>query len=254
LDEQEVSQRFQIEIRNDGSDACTLRLAVGRDVVASDASFPTYTLLGPSGIMPAAALTGAADPTASSAAIPITVPANGQVQVPYDVRLNIGWGIEAGTYVQELIYQLYPADSGNEIGTQRTRLSLQISPMARIRFAGAGSMDGPPLLDMGPLSSTTRTVSPPFAIRVFSTSPYHIEVSSPNGGALRRIGGSDLIPYSLSLSGRDMALNGGGASLDVGKHTGSTGHVHPVSITIEPDPTRHAGSYSDRVTVTVTAL
>jgi hypothetical protein len=254
LDGPEVTDRFQVEIRNDGSDVCTLRLVVERDVAASDASFPTYSLYGPNGAIPAELLARGAGAASSGAAITVTVPANGRMRIPYDVRLALGWGAKAGTYGQELVYSLYPVESQELIATQRTRLNLEVPAVARVRFSGASGVEGPARLEMGPLSATARTVSPPFAVRVLSTSAYRVELSSQNRGALRRIGGPELIPYRLSLGGQIMNLGSGGASIGVGNHTSATGDVHPVAIVIDPDPTRHAGNYSDNVTVSITTL
>lgn len=254
FDDQQIAERFQIEIRNSGSDLCTLRLSVGRDIAASDPNFPAYTLSSSSGAIPAAMLAGSEDSAGSPAGIAITVPANGRVLVPYDVRLSVGWGIEARTYEQELVYRLHPADSLDELATQRTRLSLTIPTAARIRFSGASASDGAPIVDMGPLSPVGRTRSPPFAIRILSTAPYRIEVASENRGRLRRVDGAELIPYRLSVSNQEVNLGGGGTLIRVPSHTGSTGNLHPVSIEIDPDPTRHAGNYSDRVTVTVSTF
>jgi hypothetical protein len=249
FDDQQIAQRIQVEVRNTGGDSCTLRLSAGRDIAASDPSFPTYTLSNQSGIIPIAALGGGED-----SGLTITIPEYGRALVPYDVSLDIGWGVEARTYEQELVFRLYPADSQEELAAQRTRLSLVVPSAARIRFSGASGIDGAPILDMGPLSPTRPTISPPFAIRVLSTAGYRVEMVSENGGKLRRIGGAELIPYRLSVSDQQVNLGGGGTLIQVPSHTGSTGNLHPVVIEIEPDPRRHAGNYSDRVTVTVSTF
>ena len=254
FDDQQIAERFQIEVRNAGSDLCTLRLSVGRDIASSDPNFPAYTLSSSSGAIPAPMLAGGEDAAGSPAGVTITVPPNGRVLVPYDVRLSVGWGIEARTYDQELIYRLHPTTGQEELATQRTRLSLTIPTAARIRFSGASASDGAPIVDMGPLSPVGRTRSPPFAIRVLSTAPYRIELASENRGRLRRTDGADLIPYRLSVNNQQVDLSGSGTLIRVPSHTGSTGNLHPVSIVIDPDPTRHAGNYTDRVTVTVSSF
>lgn len=252
MDSQQLTERFFITVRNDGDEACSLRLAVGRDVVNSDAQFPNYSLAGPNGNLILVAL-----PAASSnpnVSVPITVPANGQVAIPYDVRLTVGWGAQAGTYVEELGFLLLSPSSRSEIASQRTRLSLAIPAAARIRFAGASAAGGAARVEMGRLSPTSQTRSPPFAIRVLSTAGYRMELVSQNGGALVRDSGADRIAYQMSLGRRLLNLGGAGDAITVGRHTNSAGDVHPVSIVIEPDPARHAGNYADRVTVTVTTL
>jgi spore coat protein U-like protein len=254
FDDQQIAERFQVDIRNTGSDSCTLRLGVGHDIAGSDPSFPPYTLSSLSGAIPFATRRGGEDAASPAAGVTINVPANGRVLVPYDVRLDVGWGIEARTYESDLVFRLYPIDSQEELATQRTRLSLAIPTAARIRFSGASASDGAPTVDMGPISPIGRTVSPPFAIRVLSTAPYRVELVSENRGKLRRVDGADLIPYRLSVGDQDVDLSGGGSFIRVPRHTGSTGNVHPVVIEIAPDPTRHAGNYSDRVTVTVSTF
>lgn len=252
FDDQRLVERFYVRVQNTGSDACTLRLAVGRDIAASDRSFPDYTLTGPNGNIPIVALPAAAsNPNVS---VPLTVPAGGQVQVAYDVRLDVGWGSEAGTYGQELVYQLFRPDSRAEIADQRTSISLNVPTAARIRFAGTSGGREAARLEMGVLSPTTPTVSPPFAIRVLSTSGYQMQLESENAGALQRTNGPERIPYRMSVDNRPLNLAGGGGLISVARHTGRTGDVHPVSVVVDPDPARHAGQYSDRVTVTVTPI
>lgn len=254
LDEQQVSDRFFVEVRNSGADACTLRLAVGRDMAASRAGFPSFSLSGPTGMVPAAAIPATPTGTDPRTAIVIHVPAEGTVRVPYDVSFNVNWGMASGVYEQELVYQLYEGDNQEELANQRTRLNLNIPAVARVRFSGASGGDGPSQLAMGVLSSTSQTHSPPFAIRVQSTSSYRIELVSQNGGALLRTNGPDRIPYRLLLDGEALDLKGAGDSATENGHTNSTGVVHPVRVIIDPDPTRHAGTYSDRVTITITTL
>ena len=255
LDEPQVSDRFFVEVRNSGEDACTLRLAVGRDMAASRPGFPSFSLSGPTGMVPASALPASPTDTDPRTAIVIQVPANGSVRVPYDVSFNVNWGMASGDYEQELIYQLYEGEGGQEeLGSQRTRLSLNIPAVARVRFSGASGGDGPAQLAMGALSATSQTHSPPFAIRVLSTSAYRIELVSQNHGALLRTNGPDRIPYRLLLDGEVLDLRGAGDFATEGGHTSATGKVHPLRVVIDPDPTRHAGTYSDRVTITITTL
>lgn len=254
LDDPQVSKRFFVEVRNNGDEACQVRLAVGRDRAASARSFPPYTLSGPTGLAPAAMIPSVSRGSDDRTASPIHVPANSQVSIPYDVRFEVNWGMPSGDYDQELHFELYGSDGQQELASQRTRLRLNIPPVAKVRFSGASGADGAAQLEMGALSSTLKTQSPPFAIRVLSTSAYRIELSSQNRGALLRTNGPDLIPYDLLLDGERMQLKGGGDSATVNGPTHGTGTVHPVRVIIDPDPTRHAGTYSDRITVTITTI
>ena len=252
FEDQRLVERFNIRVRNDGSEVCTLRIGVGREVASVGFRFPAYSLTGPSGNEPVAGLSGTGDSTGFGSEF--IVPANGQVSIPYELRMAVGWGSEAGTYAEDLVFQLSEAESGSAIATQRTRLSLEIPRATRIRFAGASGIDGPARIEMGSISATAPTRSPPFALRILSTSAYRIDLVSQNRGALRRSDGPDIIPYQMTLGGQAVNLGGTAYSRQVGRHTSSVGDVHPVTIVIDPDPTRHAGQYSDRVTVTVTAI
>lgn len=251
FDNQRLSERFNIRVRNDGDEPCTLRIGVGREITGGP-GFPTYTLVGPAGIEPMAGLTSPTDVAGSGR--DFNVPEYGQVSIPYELRMAVGWGSAAGEYSEDLVFQLLDVTAGAQIAIQRTRLSLQIPKAALIRFAGASGADGPARIEMGPISSTVPTQSPPFALRILSTSAYRIDLASANRGALRRIGGQEIIPYEMSVGRQIVNLSGAANSIQVDRHTSSVGDVHPITIVINPDPTYHAGDYSDQVTVTVTTI
>ncbi|MEM8695433.1 MAG: hypothetical protein AAGE05_05370 [Pseudomonadota bacterium] len=252
FDTQQLVERFFVRIRNEGDTACELRLSVGRDLSTSDADFPIYSLSGPDGNIPIVQMESAVNNADTSTRV--NVPASGQVSVPYEVRMAVGWGEEAGAYTQELVYFLVSSDNRSEIQDQRTELNLTIPTAARIRFAGASSGGGPAQVELGTLSPDAVTTAPPFAIRVLSTAAYQMAFVSQNAGQLRRINGPERIPYRMTVSGRLLNMTGGGDQISVGTHTSSTGDVHPVVIIVQPDATRHAGDYTDRVTVTVTPI
>lgn len=252
LDDGRIVDRFEIRVRNSGDEVCSVRLGVSRDLAASDSRFPTYELSGPSGAIPLASLTAPSATSAGSTAV--VVPAGEEISVPFVIRTQVGWGSEAGTFSQQLIFTLQPEGQANDLKVQRTGLVLDVPSAARIRFAGAQGSDGPGMLDMGQLSQETATLSPPFAIRVLSTAGYQMQLVSQNGGSLVRQGSSERIPYDLSIGGRRLRMEGGGDEIRAGRHTSSAGDVHPVSIVIKPDPNWHAGDYSDRVTVTVSSM
>lgn len=243
---------FQVRIRNSGDEACVLRLGVGRRIPGGSRQFPTYALSGPDGKMPVPSLAGAANNGGFGSEI--VIPAGEQVAIPYDVRMNVGWGSEAGTFTEDLVFQIFDTRPGRPIVTQDTQLLLEIPNMALIRFAGISGLDGPALIEMGALSPNSVTNSPPFALRILSTSAYRMELVSDNGGALRKIDGSYLIPYAISLRGKQLQLDGAPDAIETNRHTSSVGDVHPVKITVRPNPQYPAGEYSDRIFVTVTAM
>ena len=177
----QLNERFLVRLRNDGDTICELRLAVGRDIAASDPSFPKFELFGPNG----AVAIGDADGARSSArsAVDIVIPTGGETSIPYDVRMKLGWGFESGSYGQALEFFLLPRSGQAELGVQRTQLSLNIPAVARIRFAGAGNARGSASVEMGTLSPNAPSTSPPFAIRVLSTAGYQMDLQSENLGA-----------------------------------------------------------------------
>lgn len=252
FDNQQLIERFIVRVRNSGDEVCTIRLGVGRTLAATSSLFPTYSLTGPNGLETVSGTTVTSD--IAGIGNEYIVPANGEVSIPYEVRMAIGWGAEAGLYTDELVFTLLDAQSGNAFANKRLQLDLDIPQTARIRFAGASGADGPAQIEMGPISTTAPTRSPPFALRVLSTSAYRIELVSQNSGALRRAGARDIIPYQMTLGRQVMNLGGVGDSVRVARHTSSVGDVHPVTIVITPSPEYHAGDYSDRVTVTVTTI
>jgi len=252
FDDGRLNERFYVRLRNDGDTVCELRLAVGRDIAASDADFPSYELFGPNGSVTVNSTDAAR--TSERSAVDIVIPVRGETSIPYDVRMKLGWGFESGIYDQALEFFLTARTGQSELATQRTQLSLNIPAIARIRFAGAGNARGSTSVEMGTLSPNAVSTSPPFAIRVLSTAGYQMDLESQNAGALRRVDGPEVIPYRMMVSGRPMNLKGGGDRIQVASHTGSTGNVHPVSVVVDPDPTMHAGNYRDRITVTVTPM
>lgn len=252
LDDGTIIDRFDVRLRNDGDTICTVRLAVGRDAAASDISFPSYTLSGPEGnifLMPFESASN--DP---SGAVDVTIPAGGETTVSYEVRADVGWDSRAGNSVEELVYLLLPEIGELEIASARTTLALFVPSSVRVRFAGALGEMGPAIVDMGELSPTAITQSPPFAIRVLSTSGYRMELASLHGGSLLRSGGDERIVYQVSVGQRPVDLRGAGAGMDVPSKPGLAGDIHPISISIAPNSQWHAGNYSDRITVIVTAF
>lgn len=252
FDNQRLVERFTISVRNTGDQPCTLRIGIGQTLDTTANRFPAYSLTGPGGMEVVTGLTDVSNSTGFGSEF--LVAADSLISVPYEVRLAVGWGSEAGLYSQDLVFQLLDAQSGESLATQRMQLNLDIPRVALIRFAGASGADGPPRIEMGPILTNGPTRSPPFALRILSTAAYRIDLVSANSGALRRAGGTDLIPYELTLGGQSMDLAAGADSVRVGRHTTSVGDVHRVGIVINPDPRYHAGEYADHVTVTVTTI
>jgi hypothetical protein len=249
MDKQQLTDRFRVDVRNDGDSECKLRVRVTRDLGASDPGFPNYSLTGPGGNI---AITSASPSDVSSGSGLIIVQPGARVPVSYGVAVPVSWGMRNGDYRQQLVFAVSEESSNTALATSQVLLKLEIPATARIRFAGVGG-DGGARIDLGNLSTTVRTISSPFALRVLSTAGYQLRLSSQNGGRLRRTDGPDVIPYRLSVGGVPFNM-ASGDQLNVGQHTTSLGDVHSVQVTVDPDPTWHAGQYADRITVDVTPI
>lgn len=249
MDDRQLTDRFQIFLRNDGNSECRLRLRVTRDLGASDPDFPNYSLMGPGGNVP---ISSSSPADVSTGSLLVLQP-GGRSPVSYGIRIPVGWGMKSGDYRQMLVFSLSEDRSDAPLATQQVQLRLGIPATARIHFAGAKGGGGGARIDLGQLSMTARTVSSPFAVRILSTAGYQLQFASQNGGALRRTDGPETIAYNLFVDGRPFNMVTGD-QVEVGHHTSSTGDVHNVSITVEPNANWHAGNYSDRVTVTVTPI
>lgn len=247
----QLAERFAIRLRNDGDSPCQLKLTVGRDVTGSTGWFPDYVLTGPGGVV-SAPVPGATP--GGAATVPVVIPAGREVSIPYQLRANVGWGDRSGDYTTSMLFALSDKENPATIASQRTELHLNIPAMASIRFAGAGAgADGSARLDLGQLTPNMINRSPPFAVRVLSTSGYRLQVTSENSGALVRNGGMERLPYVMTIGGHRMNAAGGGA-ISRGTHTSPKGDLFPVAVTVRPSADQHAGDYSDRVTVAVTPI
>lgn len=250
MDRQQLSDRFRLSLRNDGDSECRLRVRVTRDLGASDASFPNYILSGIGGNL---SITSASQTDVSSGGGLIVVPPGGLTPLSFGVAVPVNWGMKAGEYRQQLVFGVSEDGGNTPLATSQVLLRLEIPATARIRFAGAAGQPGAARINLGELSTTTRTVSQPFAMRVLSTSAYQLRFSSEFGGRLRRTDGPDVIVYRMLVDGAPMNMVTGDM-ISVGQHTSARGDVHNVSVIVDPDPTWHAGNYTDRVTVDVTPI
>lgn len=248
MDDVELVERFEVSLRNDGDSECRLRLRVEQNPTSSDASFPDYSLAGPGGTVRISA-----NSLIKHVGGLVILPPGSQQPVRFTVTLPVGWGMPAGSFLQRLRFALAEDGDGSDLDTAEVSLRLTIPSTARIRFAGALGGGGDTRVDLGVLSTRVPTVSRPFAVRVLSTSAYQVQFTSEHGGKLRRLDGSETIAYQLYAGGRRLNL-AAGDKIIASQHTGATGDVHRIQVRVAPDPTWHAGNYSDRVTVTVTTI
>lgn len=248
MDNGQLNENFKIRIRNDGNSQCQLRLTVSRDDGASDPGFPAYKLTGAGA---AIQINPGSPADFSGSGQKVVVRPSGENPSTYTVHIPVGWGMKSGEYAQQLVFAITEDGSNTQLATQQVKLALRIPATSRLRFDGATG--GGARIDLGTLRTEGPTISDPFGVRVLSTAGYQLRFSSGNGGKLRRVDGSDTIPYEMLVDGRLMNLLLGDQIIGA-DHTTSSGDLHPVVVTVRPDPTYHAGNYTDRITVSVTPI
>lgn len=157
---------------------------------------------------------------------------------------------ESGTYTQEVTLEAQD-DQLMTLGGARLVLGVDVLPSARIGLAGAyTTSNGRAVVDLGELHQGPAPV--PLQIRVNSTSRYSLNVSSQNGGRLRLETSEWYVPYSLAIGG--MAVNLSGADTLAGPTgSGLTREALPMHFVINDVAGRKAGTYSDLISISVTA-
>ena len=134
-------------------------------------------------------------------------------------------------------------------------LTIVIPSAVSLRLVGAvvgGEGSGPAQVDLGNLSTSTETHADRFGARILSTAPYVVSLSSVNRGYLLHEHGREQVPYRLYFDGNLVDLAGSN-EFPYFSHTPKAGDQHPISVVVPP-VVAIAGRYSDRVTVTVTAI
>ena len=162
---------------------------------------------------------------------------------PEDVR-------DSGTFTQDVSIEAQDR-SFRSLGGTQVVLGLEVLPSARMGLSGAYSMsDGHAVVDLGDLRTGVAPV--PLQLRVSSTGQYDLQVTSANSGKLR-LGASDwTVPYTIAVGGT--AVNLAGTS----RLSGPTGAGYrrdslPIQFIIGDVSDRRAGTYSDVISISVTA-
>ena len=121
-----------------------------------------------------------------------------------------------------------------------------------MRLVGATGTETIRSINLGTIGKERPNQSDPFGVRVWSTSPYSVSFTSENAGVLAHEAGLDQIPYDLRMD--NMLVNlVTGSEFTIPSVAPPLGIIHRLSVRAGP-ATARAGSYSDRVTVTVSPL
>lgn len=162
---------------------------------------------------------------------------------PDDVR-------ESGTFTQDVTIEAQDR-SFRSYGGTRIVLGLEVLPSARIGLAGAYSMNkGQAVVDLGELRTGVAAV--PLQLRVNSTGSYDLQVVSANSGKLRLGSTEWTVPYSVSIGGETANL-AGTSVLSGPTGSGYRRESLPIQFVIGDVSDRRAGTYSDVISISVTA-
>lgn len=268
-----TTQDFQVQVRNeagasDGSDdepeaipsaasggRCEATIRVARLGALAGPDFPPFVLSGPGNrqirILPDPALASTSDSDVFLSNVP---PGPQGRTVPFQISVPTDWGLRAGTYTDQL--ELLLIDHKGDVADQTTLTTTITIPSAvSLRLVGAvvGSGGrGPASVDLGDVSSSRETHSDNFGARIFSTAPYAVQFSSDNLGNLVHERGRGEIPYQLYFDGAVVNLSAN-SEIPYFSHTPRSGDRRSMHIVVPP-VVAVAGRYSDRITITVSAM
>lgn len=249
-------QDFQVRVRNaGGGELCAAVIRVARDDMSPNPDFPSYLLSAPGNrqieVLPDLSSGGT---TESDVVIANAPPGPQGRAIPFQIGVPTEWGLRAGSYVEQLQLSLVD-DAGNVVDRATLTLTIVIPSAVSLRLVGAvvgGEGSGPAQVDLGNLSTSTETHADRFGARILSTAPYVVSLSSVNRGYLLHEHGREQVPYRLYFDGNLVDLAGSN-EFPYFSHTPKAGDQHPISVVVPP-VVAIAGRYSDRVTVTVTAI
>jgi hypothetical protein len=157
---------------------------------------------------------------------------------------------DSGTFTQDLTLEALDGQF-RSLGGAAVVIGMTVLPSARIGLAGAYSMnDGQAVVDLGELRQGVAPV--PLQLRVSSTGEYDISVTSANSGKLR-LGASDWsIPYTVAIGGNSLSLRGASTLAGPGG-SGFKRDSLPIQFSIGDVSDKRAGTYSDVVSISITA-
>lgn len=231
------------------SENTSCRVSIRVSLLSSDGSFPSYSLTASGApLRPSISETvGGASETA------VTVPASRTGRtVNLRATAPTDWGIQSGQYVERLQLSLVDK-TGTIIDRMAVNLVLQIPKTVDVMFVGATGVGRTTTIDLGDLSATEQTLSPPFGVRIWSSSAYSFGFTSEHSGLLQHELAMDAIPYRLNVNGQSVALDGNRLAINRLQPSQRSGDFHSLTLSV-PARRSVAGRYKDRLTVSVSAL
>lgn len=157
---------------------------------------------------------------------------------------------DSGVFTQDLTLEALDGQF-RSLGGTAVVVGMAVLPSARIGLAGAYTMnDGQAVVDLGELRPGVAQL--PLQLRVNSTGEYDVSVSSANSGKLR-MGASDwYVPYTVAIGGNAINLSGA-RTISGANGTGFRRDSLPIQFVIGDVSDKRAGTYSDVISISVTA-
>lgn len=156
----------------------------------------------------------------------------------------------SGTFTQDVTIEAQDS-SFRSLGGAPLVVGITVLPSARISLAGAYKMnDGQAVVNLGELRQGFAPV--PLQLRVSSTGDYDIVVSSANSGRLRLGSSQWFIPYTVAIGGNTVNLTGARTVTGTTKSALRLDSL-PFQFIIGDVSNRRAGTYSDVISVSITA-
>lgn len=246
-----TSENFGIRIGNDGSGGrCPATLRIVRSNTSPVINPVDYVVQ--SGGQTLQVLQNESQPgtSASDLAIANLPSGNNGANFPFRISVASGWGMASGSQTDDLLVLLLD-QTGAVVDTMMLTITFDVPPAVEVRVVGVTGQNAIASIDLGELNPRETTVSAPFGVRIWSTSPYTVSFLSQNQGSLVHGNLTSKISYRLFMDGQQINVRGAPAAY-VPQPTNALGDLHPLNVRVEPFVAR-AGEYSDRVEVTVTA-
>ena len=247
------STTFEVELKNNGPDACSLSIAVASQNMGNNRYFKD----GGNQLRYVVEWTDGDDlPNNINSPRGWFQLQAGQTK-PVALRVKVPSGLiaPASTYDDTLTLRAYKAGSSTQVGPERTaHADAIVEARAQVNIAGTSSSHfGSFGVDQIDFHTLTTGETRDAIVQVRATKAVTISVSSQHAGILQhKVLASDPgVPYSMRLAGENVILTGPPFSLIRNPPVSLDGASYPMKLTIGDVAGRPAGTYQDMLTITV---
>lgn len=265
------STEFSLSIRNrDADTTCSALLSVQRlpgvsGLQSSISATPLRYELSPGGSL-ANAIDVESDVGRPPNALTISVPPGGAYTQRLAFHVPPRQSVRSGDYAETLLLRVLQEDDLSIVAERNLSLQATVRRQASILLydapAAAAASTGAEGAGNRSLRMDFQTLETgeeaSLVMLVQSNDPYDIDVTSQNGGSMRLLGAvpssaapTDTIDYRLFVSGTELDLRTGLASLGIAPPTGITGATNVMRVVIGDVSRKRAGRYEDQLTIAV---